>query len=519
MKFDCSSEEYLSSIFIKHDVRRDRLLDKQELISAIHEVFDQFHYHIVIENYVQDDKTDYATFKQICFNIRSSHVSYFRKYRLLVWQVFENPGSSLIARLWSTLATFVILLSTVSFCVSTLPNFYTEAEPGTILSHTHPAPQACLTGTPGFTYSAHVFSSIEEFCISVFTLDYGARLLLHPTPHSCFMNESLSQYLRSRLRFAMVPMNVIDFLAIAPFYIELAAATSGGKGLAIIRVVRVARIFRLLKLGKHQKGLAVIMRTFRRSWRFLVSISFVIFLIQIVTASLIFSVENGEICLIEYKCSGGSNSYNNCTAVTFADGSVGWLTSASVHIIGYSNRSAATDNRSFAPNASFPDPSACLPDGVCTDVGNLCIKRDGTRSQFNSIPNALWWSMVTMTTIGFPPSTISCCRLTSSTPETPLGYLIGGVAAILGVVVLAMPTTVIGTEFSEAYAQFMKEKSGEEEEEEMEDELLEMAERKAKDGEGDHEEEEEDTIPNNIPVKHKKRFLVELNLYLTAQKV
>ena len=226
-----------------------------------------------------------------------------------------------------------------------------------------------MTGTPGFTYSSHMFASIEEFCIIVFTLDYGARLLLHPTPHSCFMNESLSQYLRSRLRFAMVPMNVIDLLAIAPFYIELAASTSGGKGLAIIRVVRVARIFRLLKLGKHQKGLAVIMRTFRRSWRFLVSISFVIFLIQIVTASLIFSVEGGEICLIEYKCvstptepsrpvladvspqSGGSKSNNNCTAVTFADGSVGWLTSASVHIIGYSNRSAATDNRSFAPNA------------------------------------------------------------------------------------------------------------------------------------------------------------------------
>lgn len=47
-------------------------------------------------------------------------------------------------------------------------------------------------------------------------------------------------------------LNWVDFLAIAPYYVEL--VLPGGPGLAWVRVLRLTRIFRLFKLGRYQEG-------------------------------------------------------------------------------------------------------------------------------------------------------------------------------------------------------------------------------------------------------------------------
>lgn len=58
---------------------------------------------------------------------------------------------------------------------------------------------------------------------------------------------------------------------------------------------------------------------------------------------------------------------------------------------------------------------------------------------FSDIPTAMWWSVVTLTTLGYG----------DMVPITPLGRLLGGFTAILGVGMIALPAGVLASGFSE----------------------------------------------------------------------
>ena len=63
-------------------------------------------------------------------------------------------------------------------------------------------------------------------------------------------------------------------------------------------------------------------------------------------------------------------------------------------------------------------------------------------SQMNSIPDAFWWAIITMTTVGYGD-------------KVPVGYagkLIGAACAITGVLTLAMPVPIITGHFNRFYS-------------------------------------------------------------------
>lgn len=60
--------------------------------------------------------------------------------------------------------------------------------------------------------------------------------------------------------------------------------------------------------------------------------------------------------------------------------------------------------------------------------------------KFGSIPRALWWAIETLTTVGYG----------DTYPITPLGRVLAGIIAILGVMFIALPTGLFAASFTEA---------------------------------------------------------------------
>lgn len=67
-------------------------------------------------------------------------------------------------------------------------------------------------------------------------------------------------------------------------------------------------------------------------------------------------------------------------------------------------------------------------------------KMDET-SMFTSIPSTIWWCIVTMTTVGYG----------DSYPVTVWGKLVAIVAMLSGILIFALPITVIGSNYESAY--------------------------------------------------------------------
>lgn len=70
------------------------------------------------------------------------------------------------------------------------------------------------------------------------------------------------------------------------------------------------------------------------------------------------------------------------------------------------------------------------------------IERDGPSDAFTSIPETMWWGIATLTTVGYG----------DVYPETGMGKFLGGIIAILGIGLFALPTGILASGFSEQIA-------------------------------------------------------------------
>jgi voltage-gated potassium channel len=74
---------------------------------------------------------------------------------------------------------------------------------------------------------------------------------------------------------------------------------------------------------------------------------------------------------------------------------------------------------------------------LCIILGTVMYIIEGAESGFTSIPVAVYWTIVTLTTVGFG----------DITPQTPFGQFVSMVIMILGYGIIAVPTGLVTAEF------------------------------------------------------------------------
>ena len=73
---------------------------------------------------------------------------------------------------------------------------------------------------------------------------------------------------------------------------------------------------------------------------------------------------------------------------------------------------------------------------------------------FSSIPASMWWGAITLTTVGYG----------DVTPVTTTGRILGGIIAVLGIGLFALPAGILSSGFEEALEQYKQDPEDEDEE-------------------------------------------------------
>ena len=257
----------------------------------------------------------------------------------------------------SLVSVMLVLMSTLAMCLNTMPEFKLLDDGGER------------------TVENPVFALIEACCISWFTVEYLLRLAGAP----------------DKLQFLKRPLNIVDVLAILPYYLSLSLVEKEDKDeevkmvggvmvtteksiLAeeevslddmsrIVMVFRIARILRIFKLARSSEGLQAIAHTMKTSYKELS-----LLLLFVGMGMLIFG-----------------------TLAYFAE-------------------------------------------------------KDALDTKYTSIPEAMWWAIQTMTSVGYG----------DLYPTTVLGKVIGSCCGVSGILVMALPIPIVVENFGAYYMEQKK---------------------------------------------------------------
>merc|ERR1719171_2777105 len=206
-------------------------------------------------------------------------------------------------------------------------------------------------------------------------------------------------------------MNLCDLFAVVPFYVEkllqyIYGTDSGLDFLRALRSIRLIRLFRVFKLGKYSKGMKVMQEAIALSSQALTLLIFMLGIAVILFGAIIFFAE--QVSCPEIGQGMDVGTYSELYREVCRDG-------------GYQGTGFHFDSNSLR--------------------WELCCDEYGHPADFSSIVDSCWWAIVTMTTVGYG----------DKYPRTFLGKLVGAVCMLFGILLIALPTAIVGQKFQEVY--------------------------------------------------------------------
>lgn len=190
-------------------------------------------------------------------------------FRKTLWDLMENPYSSVGAKFFAVLSTTLVLISIVAMTLNTVSEL-----------------------TVYKIYGKTYMEFVEIMSILFFTFEYFLRLLT-----TC----DVKSFLKSALNF-------VDLVAVMPYFIQLVfEAFSDQEDLSVqddlktmarvskvskvLKIVKLMRIFRILKLARHSTGMRAFGFTLRQCFEQVCCLFLFIILGIFAFSALMYSVE------------------------------------------------------------------------------------------------------------------------------------------------------------------------------------------------------------------------------------
>lgn len=127
-----------------------------------------------------------------------------------------------------------------------------------------------------------IFYYTDLISIIIFTIEYVLRIwvsdLIRPEMKPA----------KARLRYAFSFMALIDLLSILPFYVPLMVHLD----LRVLRMLRMIRLLRIFKVSRYTSALATIADVFKRKSSQLISSTFVVSILMVISSVLMYNVEH-----------------------------------------------------------------------------------------------------------------------------------------------------------------------------------------------------------------------------------
>eukprot|EP00602_Paraphysomonas_sp_CaronLab_P005023 CAMPEP_0185031144 /NCGR_PEP_ID=MMETSP1103-20130426/18444_1 /TAXON_ID=36769 /ORGANISM="Paraphysomonas bandaiensis, Strain Caron Lab Isolate" /LENGTH=962 /DNA_ID=CAMNT_0027566563 /DNA_START=709 /DNA_END=3597 /DNA_ORIENTATION=- len=236
----------------------------------------------------------------------------------------------------------------------------------------------------------HGWVPLEIFVNFCFTVEIFLRIFVSNSLYGFFMDI----------------LNVFDMLSVAPFYVDIITAlrepnfsldfailASSPEPILLV-MLKSIKVFRLFKITRHFSASQVLVTTANKAWRQIVGILMLLFFIVTVFALLLYEVEKGTACYV-----GDSN-------------------------------------------CDVPDDIV----GTLKDGRRISVNKLGEESKFSNILDALWFSIVTLTSVGYG----------EIVPVTNIGQIMSIFLMLFGAFYLAMPLTVAASTFWEVHQSYLE---------------------------------------------------------------